>query len=290
MRGKIFFIALASSMLISLTPIAPVTEVHAAAPEVEIQIAKVAKVKTFMDVPSSNQYYTEIMKMTELGIISGYEDRTFKPKETITRKHAAALVSRAKGNRLPQTHKFVKFKDVNESNPNFGDIKKLQMAGLFAPDSKGNFNPNKPLTRAEMAKILAVAFDLEVKANYDFPDVPVSHPANKYVRALYSNGITKGDNGKFLPNDSLTRGHYSAFMYRAMYMDKNFEAEPIEPGKPTPPVTNPDQKPETPKPGEGSGLGLITGNYKTAFDVPNHLGISTKSSKNSSQRNTMKQE
>lgn len=224
----------------------------------------------FKDVPKTNQYYLPITEMTKQGIISGYEDGTFRPNEAITRKHAAALVSRAKGNKLPQTVKFVKFNDVSEKNAAFEDIKKLQQAGIFTPDAKGNFNPNQVVTRAEMAKILTIAFRLEVKANYDFPDVPASHPENKYVRALYSNGITKGDNGKFLPNNSVTRGHYAAFMYRVMNLDTGVVVKPIDPVKPTP---KPEPKPD-PKPGTGNdnNSGTIVDNYDRPSDVPKPPG------------------
>lgn len=183
--------------------------------------------KPFKDVSKNSPYYDIIHEMRDQGIISGYEDGTFKAGEIISRKHAAALVSRAKGNELPKTMKPVKFKDISVKNPNYADIQKLQQAGIFQPDAKGNFNPNKPVTRAEMAKILTVAFGLETKKTFDFPDVPASHPFNSYVRALYSNGVTTGDNGYFKPNDSLTRAHYAVFMHRAMNLKDDGIVKPI---------------------------------------------------------------
>ena len=141
--------------------------------------ADAAVQKPFKDVKESSPYYDIIHEMRDQGIISGYENGTFKASETITRKHAAALVSRAKD--LPIVEPFVKFKDVSEMNASFNDVKKLQQAGIFAPDSKGNFNPNKALTRAEMAKVLVIAFDLKVKADYYFPDVPSNHASSKNV-------------------------------------------------------------------------------------------------------------
>jgi len=182
-----------------------------------------ASAKFFKDVPESNWAYAIIHEMRDQNIISGYEDGTFHPAEVITRKHAAALISRVKD--LPAVKPFTAFKDVSEKNTYYSDIKKLQQAGIFAPDNRGNYNPNQAITRAEMAKVLAIAFGLDVKATKDFPDVPFGHPANEYVRAIYSNGITTGDNGLFKPDESLTRAHYAVFMHRAMNTEKEIVQE-----------------------------------------------------------------
>ncbi|MEK5071787.1 S-layer homology domain-containing protein [Sporosarcina sp. FSL K6-1508] len=184
-------------------------------PAIIVPVQAGAAVKTpFKDVTTKSPYYDIIHTMREQGIVSGFEDGTFRANESISRKHAAALISRTK--KLPAVKPFVKFKDVSESNPNFNDIKKLQQAGIFVADAKGNINPNQPITRAEMAKILAIAFDLKGKASKDFPDVPKNHSAYDYVSAIYANEITTGDNGLFKPNAPLTRAHYAVFMYRAM--------------------------------------------------------------------------
>ena len=108
-------------------------------------------------------------------------------------------------------------------------------------DSQGNVNPNKALTRGEMAKIIAVAFNLEVKADYVFGDVKGSK-YEEYVKALYSNGVTTGyEDYTFKLNGSLTRVHYVLFMHRAMNIDADFVAEPI----PTPtPKPTPEPKPD----------------------------------------------
>jgi len=175
--------------------------------------------KPFKDIAKSSPYYDIIHDMRDKGIISGYENGTFRANESISRKHAAALIGRAK--ELKSTVPFVQFKDVSKSNPYFNDIKKLQQAGIFKADAKGNFNPNQPISRAEMAKILTVSFDLKAKDAKDFPDVPENHPSYNDVKALYSNGVTTGDDGLFKPDASLTRAHYAVFMHRAMIMEKS---------------------------------------------------------------------
>lgn len=211
--------------------------------------------KPFTDVSSKNVYYDIIHSMRDQGIIHGYEDGSFKPSETLSRKHAAALINRAVD--LPKTTTFVKPKDLSVGNPNFNDIKALMEAGLLKTNSKGNINLNEPLTRGEMAKILTVAFDLKVKADYTFSDV-VGSEYEEYVKALYSNGVTTGyEDATFKTNGSLTRAHYAVFMHRSMNLDSEFVAQPIKPSENSGNTGNPttgkdpeknENKNETPKP------------------------------------------
>lgn len=197
-----------------------------AVPVIVLPMQAEAAVKSpFKDVSKNSPYYEIIHEMRDQYIISGYENGDFRPNEVITRKHAAALVNRA--TKLPATKPFVPFKDVSTKNAFFNDVKKLQQAGIFEPDSKGNFNLNKPITRAEMAKVLTIAFDLKVKVELDFMDVPKDHPASKYIRALYSNGITTGDWGFYNPDKPVTRVHYALFLHRLVHMN-----DPIDPAAP----------------------------------------------------------
>ncbi|MEB6549257.1 S-layer homology domain-containing protein [Heyndrickxia sporothermodurans] len=215
----------------------------------ELQVVNVKATSPFKDVSKSHWAYEAIHDMRDQGIINGYPDGTFRPSENITRKHVAALLDRALP--LEPVRKAKEFKDVPKSHPYHDVIQKVQMAGIIDGDEKGNFNPEAPLTRVQMAKVLDLAFGLEVKADYDFPDVPTTHWGNKHVRALYSNGIAMGDGGYYKPNNPVTRAHYAAFLQRLMNLDEDFEAKPIEPVKPEPkpePKPKPTPKPEQPKP------------------------------------------
>ncbi len=49
---------------------------------------------SFNDVPASSKYYNIIQRLTNAGIIVGYEDNTFKGKNNITRAEAASMIKR----------------------------------------------------------------------------------------------------------------------------------------------------------------------------------------------------
>lgn len=213
-----------------------------------LQVANVQVKAPFKDVGKNHPYYDIIHEMRDQGIINGYPDGTFKPNQTISRQHAAVLVSRAlEVNNLelePVKKSTPQPKDLPKSHPYHDEIMLLMKADLLEVDRFGNINPNKPLTRGEMAKILATAFDLEVKADYIFEDV-VGTGYEEYIKALYSNGVTTGyEDFTFRVDESLTRAHYAVFMYRAMNLDESYEPQPIPKPEPQP---KPEPKPE-PKP------------------------------------------
>lgn len=249
MRNKLFMATLAAAIAVPVM-VAPIPNHYAEAAGTKGTV--VLAYNPFKDVKVNSPYYKIIHEMRDAGIIQGYEDGTFRPDTTISRQHAAALVSRAlKINdlTLEKTNEFKQPKDLRTDSPYYEDIKGLVEAGLLELDSQGNVNPNKPLTRGEMAKIIAVAFNLEVKADYVFGDVKGSKYED-YVKALYSNGVTTGyEDYTFKLNGSLTRVHYVLFMHRAMNIDVDFVAEPIPTPTPQPtPEPKPDPKPTTKSP------------------------------------------
>lgn len=171
----------------------------------------------FKDVQSSHWAYKEITSLVDKKVISGYSDGTFKPTNSIRRDHVALLLSKALDLKPVVAEK--KFKDVPKSSPYYEAIKAVQMAGIF-DGNNGKFNPTANITRAEMAKVMVVAFNIPM-TNKDagFTDVPKSSFAYKYIQALSESGITvgKGD-GTFSPNSSITRAEYSVFLHRALNM------------------------------------------------------------------------
>lgn len=242
---------LLSALAISIATPAIIVPIGEAPYEVEATTYK----KVFKDVSTKSVNYDIIHEMAEQGIIRGYEDNTFRGANTITRYQAASLIYRYMGEKLPVVNKNVKIpSDVSKKSSHYEAAVALLKADLLKPDAKGKLNPNKPLTRAEMAKILVNVFVVEVKADYDFADtIEADEETKGYVRALYSNGITTGylEDATFRPEKSLTRSQFAVFMHRSINVDPDFVAEPIVvPGenaetKPTTP-NEPTTKPTTP--------------------------------------------
>ena len=66
----------------------------------------------------------------------------------------------------------------------------LEMLDIMTGDDQGNFNPDKTVTRNEMAVIMCKLLGLTPGGSHPFTDVP--DWASPYVAACYANGITGG--------------------------------------------------------------------------------------------------
>lgn len=183
-------------------------------------------INPFKDIISAHPYYDILHQMRDQGIITGYSDGTFKPYDKITRQHAAVLIQRVKT--LAPKVNLKAYTDVPKTHPYYNAIMQLQQTGLIKADSKGNFNPNKELTRGEMALILANAFNLTAKGKHPFKDVSQTTDEGKAIAALYEAEVTTGyEDATFKPNESLSRAHYAVFLYRALNFEKNAQ-QPVE--------------------------------------------------------------
>lgn len=179
-----------------------------------IEIAH-AKSVEFSDVAKNHPNYKAIHYMQTEGFIAGYVDGTFRPKELIARKHVAKLLEQAL--KLPQpTDAKVQYVDVPKNHPYYDAIMKLTAAGIFSGGTTGKFNPNAPITRIQMAKVLDLAFELHMTRQNSFFDVETDHWGYAHANAMYASGVSTGFKGHFNPNQPVTRAHYAEFLQRAI--------------------------------------------------------------------------
>ncbi|WP_083632286.1 C40 family peptidase [Domibacillus antri] len=102
----------------------------------------------FADVPVSNAFAHDIAAMREAGIISGFDDNTFRPNDEMTRNEMALIIQRAFNLSVPQTSAAgAIFTDVSSSHWAYDGILSLSSidkTGLFT----GNmFNGSQNATR-----------------------------------------------------------------------------------------------------------------------------------------------
>ncbi|WP_083448652.1 InlB B-repeat-containing protein [Lysinibacillus macroides] len=154
-----------------------------------------------------------IEELATEGIIQGFEDGTFRPNESISRMHVAALLTRAFS--FEQVREGNDFKDVSPTHPYYKAIMALQQAGIV-DGTNGAFLPNERMTRAQLAKVLVGLMGRTPEGISSFADVDQKHWSAGYIAVLEQEGIALGDNGKFRPNDPVTRAQFITFLYRVI--------------------------------------------------------------------------
>ncbi|WP_203363359.1 S-layer homology domain-containing protein [Bacillus sp. REN10] len=168
----------------------------------------------FKDVSQTHWAVDEITYLTENKVIGGYSDGSFRPQEQLTRIQAIILMAKALKLDLSNRPN-PGFKDVPPSHASYKYVAAVMDAGVF-PKKSNYLEPYKPITRDDMAYMLAKGFELKASGNYSFKDVSSNHWAYPSIMALASNNITIGyGDGTFRPNAVVTRAQFSTFLAKA---------------------------------------------------------------------------
>ncbi|NJC97232.1 MAG: hypothetical protein FIB03_13015, partial [Anaerolineae bacterium] len=98
-------------------------------------------------------------------------------------------------------------------------IKQLAAEGITGGCGGGNFCPDTPVTRAQMAVFLlkskhGVSYTPPAATGV-FADVPVGYWADKWIEQLAAEGITGGcGGGNFCPDTPVTRAQMAVFLVK----------------------------------------------------------------------------
>lgn len=105
-------------------------------------------------------------------------------------------------------------------------IEELSKKGVINGFEDGSFRPNDNVTRAQAAKIIALALGVDTNGDATFDDVSKDVWYNSFVSSLASKGIVKGDGSKFRPDNLITREDAAVIIMRALqYLGKGYEGE-----------------------------------------------------------------
>lgn len=116
------------------------------------------------------------------------------------------------------------FPDVDKNAEYAEAVDYLSNLGIFSGDDKGNFNPNKAVTRAEMATIICrmLGETENLPSSTAFTDVPVGHWANAYVGKAAELGIVSGyGDGRFGPSDTVTYEQALTMLVRTLNLEES---------------------------------------------------------------------
>jgi len=120
----------------------------------------------FADLSLNSSYYAEIMKLVNLGVMSGYPDGTYHPHDNVTREQFAKIVVYGLNLQDEVGAKTSKFQDVTPdrwSNP-FINVATQEQHSLMVGTSGGTFDPTGNLNGAQIMTVLVRALGLQDQA------------------------------------------------------------------------------------------------------------------------------
>lgn len=95
-------------------------------------------------------------------------------------------------------------------------IDKLVKNGGISGYGDGTFKPDNAITRAEFTKIIVSVFELEGNGDNDYSDVAKDAWYSEYIDRASANAIIYGSDGKFFPNNNITRQDAALIVYRVL--------------------------------------------------------------------------
>jgi hypothetical protein len=110
---------------------------------------------TFSDVASNNWAYGYVETAAAHGVIGGYGDGTFRPGADVTRAQVSKMVSNATGWDMDTGER--PYQDVSDADWFATYVATVTEAEVMSGYGDGTFRPHAPATRAQVAKILALA-------------------------------------------------------------------------------------------------------------------------------------
>lgn len=156
-------------------------------------------------------------KEIHFNYVIGYTDGTIRPNNDISRAEVATIFFRLLTDEAREQYTTTagNFTDVKAGMWCNRAIATLTNIGIIKGYTDGSFQPNKSITRAELATIIARFAKLDVNTK-TFSDIN-GHWAQKNIELAAGNGWINGyEDGTFRPNNNITRAETFAMINRVL--------------------------------------------------------------------------
>lgn len=150
--------------------------------------------------------------------IKGYPDGSFQPSATITRAEAASMFYRLLTDtaRKNYTTSYNTFKDVPAKAWYNTAVSTMASLGIVTGGSDGYFRPSDPITRAEIAAMIARCDGNYYGSSFTgFSDIK-GHWASSYIARAYELGWINGYGTTYAPDKYISRAETVAILNRVL--------------------------------------------------------------------------
>ena len=182
----------------------------------------------YSDMDETHWAYQSIKFLTEVGVVVGYPDGTYKPDIPVTRAEFASMAIKALGQENANVSQEIHFDDIT---PDFWAYNIIQKAVYFdlIPDAKDeSYRPFDSVTRAEAINIAVNALttnqisqqkanDIVSKSYEDYTQLPawfLMAAAKAHVLDLVV--VMPGHEGKMEANRPANRAEVAMILYKMM--------------------------------------------------------------------------
>lgn len=177
---------------------------------------------TFQDVPSSHWAAKTIRAMTAKQLVQGTTGNRFEPNRAVTRAEFVSLLDRLL--QLPDAGSAPSFSDVADGAWYAEAVTKALENGLISGSGSNRFEPQRTLSREEMAAMLVRAYEFRSGTTFDagktnyistFNDKEdMSSWALPFINGALHYGLMKGRSAShFNPAQSITRAEMAQAVY-----------------------------------------------------------------------------
>lgn len=174
-------------------------------------------IAAFPDVPNTHKNYLAVEYLNQNGIVSGYEDGTFKPQQLVNRVEALKII--LEGNEVGIKEDFgdIPFSDVGASDWFTKYVMSARDLGIVEGNPDGTFAPGRDVVRAEFLKMLLNTNNFKTEkweGAQIFSDVPADQWYTPYMNYAGQAGlVTKDADNNLYPAQALDRGQVAEIMY-----------------------------------------------------------------------------
>jgi hypothetical protein len=182
-----------------------------------------------------------IEELMDQGVLSGNDDGSFAPNRQLNRAEVSKIIVLASGidfDTVGGPH----FPDVEEDAWYYDYIETMYNYGWVNGYPDGMFRPGIGINRAEIAKMVINAFEIDqdLSGAPHFDDVNEGDWYYGYVETAYNNGLMRGyGDGTFGPANAVTRAETANIVYNGQLV----VAEPMGPAEGTLEVVLSDDTP-----------------------------------------------
>jgi hypothetical protein len=174
----------------------------------------------YSDVPEYSSTYDGVYYMTEQGLVSGYDDGTFRPDDDVNRVEALKMILSAAGHDALNTDQTLETHDFPDAESTAWYMPYVTLGynlQIMTGNDDGTLRPENTVNRAEAIKMLVIAADKKA----DLPSVESDEWYSSYLAYGEQHALLVPDaTGDYLPGAALTRGELSDLIYR-------FQKEPF---------------------------------------------------------------